>query len=225
MIPKKYRCAIYPTTALAALLTVPIFAPAQQNAIKCWEDETGAVGCGERVPPEHAQRGHREISRQGVTVKEIERAKTPEEILQEKRLIEKRVAEIAEKAKAIQRDKALLDSFDSVEDIETALEIQLTGIDAVENLVKRRVEKLYFALARNKQILSRENVTIEDTSAALKHIQSIQRQIEKNYKFIAVKKRERTALTEDYMWKAERFLQLTGGDARSSDSAAVDDNS
>ena len=63
--------------------------------IKCWTNKDGVRECGDRLPPEYAQKGHEQISDSGVKVKVFEAAKTPEEIAEARRL----AADEAERAR------------------------------------------------------------------------------------------------------------------------------
>ena len=62
-----------------------------------WVDENGKVHYSDRVPPEQAKRAREELSSQGVSVKKVEAAKTPEEIA---------VAKAAAEAEALAKRKA-----------------------------------------------------------------------------------------------------------------------
>ncbi len=67
------------TPTLMTVCLVMLSLPAQAR-IKCWENSDGVRECGEKVPPEYAQKSHKEISNQGITLDESERAKTDEAI-------------------------------------------------------------------------------------------------------------------------------------------------
>ncbi|MCK5432246.1 MAG: hypothetical protein KAJ03_05845, partial [Gammaproteobacteria bacterium] len=69
------------TPTLITMCLVMLSIPAQAR-IKCWENSDGVRECGEIVPPEYAQKSHKEISSQGITLEESERAKTEEERLE-----------------------------------------------------------------------------------------------------------------------------------------------
>ncbi len=71
--------------ALSILGLSLTIAPLQADAgIKCWTNKEGIRECGRTVPPEYAQKGYTERSDSGVKVKEITRAKTAEEIEQQR---------------------------------------------------------------------------------------------------------------------------------------------
>jgi len=54
----------------AALLPLPASA-----GIKCWTNDDGVRECGNTVPPEYAQKSHRELTGEGITVSTTKRAK------------------------------------------------------------------------------------------------------------------------------------------------------
>ena len=56
--------------------------------LKCWTNNEGVKECGNSVPPEYAQRGHQELNKSGVVKDEKKRAKTDEELDEQKRLDE-----------------------------------------------------------------------------------------------------------------------------------------
>ena len=68
---------------LVVLICAEIPLPASAR-IKCWTNSEGVRECGNVVPPEYAQKGHREMSNQGIMIKEVARAKTPEELSRER---------------------------------------------------------------------------------------------------------------------------------------------
>ena len=58
------------------VLLTTISGPASAR-FKCWTNHEGVRECGEKVPPEFAQQGHQEMSKQGVVVGKKERRGAP----------------------------------------------------------------------------------------------------------------------------------------------------
>ncbi len=54
--------------------------PPAHARIKCWTNKDDIRECGNVVPPEYSQKGHEELSDQGIVIDRKERAKTPEEL-------------------------------------------------------------------------------------------------------------------------------------------------
>ena len=88
---------------------------------KCWTNDEGVRECGNVVPPKYSQKQHEEVNNQGVTVRQITRAKTKEEIEREEKAAaekaarEKEVARIAKIRAA--KDRVLLDTFTTEDDL------------------------------------------------------------------------------------------------------------
>ena len=181
-----------------------------QARIKCWENSDGVRECGEKVPPEYSQKGHREISSQGLTLEESERAKTEEERLEEKRLlaIQKEEEEKQEEAKA--QDKILLDTYSNTDDIQMTGDGKIAALDSNINLAKKRNEKIQADLDKRTATAAAEELAGKQPSETLlKDIRSLKRQIKNNDKFIADKHAEQEKIREEYAKKIEHFLELT----------------
>jgi len=96
------------------LLLVPLATLAQQRAnVYKWVDENGIVHYGDSIPARYAELPKEVLNDHGVTVKNLEGKKTPEQIEAE-RLEQKRVAAIELQRRA---DQALLATYLSVDEI------------------------------------------------------------------------------------------------------------
>src|SRR5690606_9912608 len=108
-----------------ALVTLSI--PAQARIV-CWTNKEGVKECGDKVPPEYAQTDRQELNKQGLVVDEQERAKTDEELEEAKRNAELQAEKDRQSAEAAKRDKILLDTFSSVDDIEMTRDGKIAAI-------------------------------------------------------------------------------------------------
>ncbi len=187
-------------------LSTPVLA-----RIKCWTNNEGIRECGEKVPPEFAQKGHEEMSKQGVVLKKKERARTTEELAEEARL-----AVIAAEQKKLEdeqakQDKILLDTFTSVADIETVRDDKLAVIESSITLTNKRNEKTQQDLDKRIQAAATaERAGNAPNEALLDDIKVLRARIEKNKIFIEDRKKEqgivRTAADVDI----GRFKRLKG---------------
>ena len=99
---------------ICALLTISVTAAARQDKpVYKWTDENGVVHYGDSVPAEYAERPKEVLNDQGVAVSFIEGKKTEEQLAQEAREEELRVAQELQK----RADMALLNTYLSVEEI------------------------------------------------------------------------------------------------------------
>lgn len=197
------------TPTLITMCLVMLSIPAQAR-IKCWENSDGVRECGEKVPPEYAQKSHKEISSQGVTLDESERAKTEEEREEEERLAAIQKEEDTKKAEAEKQDKILLDTYSNTDDIQMTSDGKIAALGSTIKLANKRNEKFQSDLDKLTATAAAEELAGKQPSEdLLKDIDSLNRQIKNNNKFIADKRMEQEEIKKEYAGKIERFLQLT----------------
>jgi len=83
-----------------------------------WVDKDGNIYYGDRIPAEYASNGHNILNINGVIVDSVDGEKSDAEIAEEKHIAEKEKLIREERAAAERRDKNLLLTFLSVEEIE-----------------------------------------------------------------------------------------------------------
>ncbi len=194
----------------AAVVLSTLSSPAMAR-IKCWTNNEGVRECGEKIPPEYAQKGYQEMSNQGVVVEKQERAKTKEELEEEARL-----AAIAAEKQKLQdeqekRNKILLDTFTSVADIEAVRDDKLAVIDSSITLTNKRNEKNQLDLDKRIQAAAAaERSGKTPNEALLKDIDLLRARIEKNKAFIKGKLEERESVKAAANVDIERFKRLKG---------------
>lgn len=117
----------------------------EDETVYRWEDNSGKTHYGDRIPPEFASNEHSVLNEQGVEVQHFAGAKTTEELAEEKR----RADLIAEQRKArdaaLLRDKVLLSTYLSVEEIEA---LRDRRIELVAGQI--RVTQIYLDNLRTK---------------------------------------------------------------------------
>ena len=196
------------TMALVSMSLVVVSTSAQAR-IKCWENSDGVRECGKTVPPEYSQQGHEEISSQGVTVDKTERAQTEEERLEEERLAAIQAEEDAIKAEAAAQDKILLDTYSNTDDIQMTSDGKIAALDSTINLANKRNEKIQANLDKDTATAAAAELAGKQPAEdLLKDIESLERQIKNNDKFIAEKRVEQKDIKKEYAAKIERFNQL-----------------
>lgn len=116
-----------------------------------WVDETGEVQFSDHIPAEDVKLGHDILNKDGIVVDSVDSEKTPEElriIREQEELAEMRRRE-AEKQAA--RDKALLKSFTSIEELVNAHDERMGLIDQSIIVSKGRIRKQQVELTKLKQ--------------------------------------------------------------------------
>lgn len=191
--------------ALAAgLLT----APAQAGMYK-WVDEEGKVHYGDRIPPEYAEQEQRRLNPQGITVEVKERAKTPEELAEERRLAEIKAAEEERRRQQQAMDRILLDTFSNEDEIVMTRDGKISAIDAVIRVTQGRIESLQKRLAEQTTRaanLERSGKPVPDVLH--QEIRSTRQQIENNQTYILEKEQEQQDTRAKYEADIQRFREL-----------------
>lgn len=173
------------------------------------ENSDGVRECGKNVPPEYSQQGHEEISSQGVTVDKSERAQTEEERLEEERLDDIKEKEEARKAEIATQDKILLDTYSNTDDIQMTSDGKIAALDSTIKLANKRNEKIQANLDKDTATAAAAELAgKQPEEGLLKDIESLERQIKNNDKFIAEKRMEQEDIKKEYAEKIARFNQL-----------------
>lgn len=128
------RIVVATTVALGLLASSAVSAAKLYK----WVDENGNVHYSDQVPPSQAKQARSELNEQGVAVKQVDRALTAEE-LAARRAEEKAAADAAAAIAAErERDRTLLDSYASEEDITRSYNQRVDLLD--QTIEARKVE-------------------------------------------------------------------------------------
>ena len=137
---------VAPRKALLALiaLALPLAAADAQKRLYRWVDDEGVVHYGDRVPPEYANRDRDVLNERGIAVsrEQGELTEAEERALERQQAIE--AAEMEARAEIARRDRMLLETYLSVEDIESLRDQRLELLDS-----QIRVTELYLSNLRD----------------------------------------------------------------------------
>lgn len=195
---------------LVALLVAIGSAHAQSGKIVCWKDKAGKTSCGDKVPPEY-QDNTKELNKQGVVVKQSATPLTPEQKKAQQAEADKKQAENQVATEQRRRDKALLETFSTVKEIDLKRnrDIQLieSNIEAQQTNLKNANDRQADARTRIEQY-KKENKPVppaiqEEADRADSNKAKIQAQI-------AQKRKEISDKNQEYDEMKKRFAELTG---------------
>ena len=197
-------------TCLFAGLLVAVGAPeASADRFKCWTNNEGVTECGNVVPPEYAQKGHKEITDQGRMVGSQTRAKTPEEIEQERLEEERKARERAIAEEQARRDRVLLATFTTEDDMLLSHQGKIAAIDSrinhTEQLVKK-LERMREELIQDAAKQERSGNKVSDET--LESISRVKRQIAENQDFVVQRQKEKVELEAQLEKELARFRTL-----------------
>jgi hypothetical protein len=197
-------------TCLFAGLLLAVGPPdASAGRIKCWTNEDDVTECGNVVPPEYAQKGHKEISEQGRTVGSQTRAKTPEEIEQERLEEERKERERALAEEQAKRDRILLATFATEDDMQLSHNGKVAAIDSRITHTEQLVKKLGAIQEELIQDAAKQERSGNKVSEqTLNNIRNVKHQIAENQAFILQREEDRMELEAQFEKQLARFRTL-----------------
>ncbi|MFC4159867.1 DUF4124 domain-containing protein [Chitinimonas lacunae] len=105
-----------------------------------WVDENGKVQYSDKPPAQQTQKGHTEMNRRAMPLKQVEGYLTPEQrAAREAEEAQKRVEE-QKRTEAKRRDKALTQSFTSTAEIDAIRDRNIEQVEALIQADKQRIE-------------------------------------------------------------------------------------
>jgi hypothetical protein len=126
---------------LAALLVaIPVGAAAQQQLYR-WVDDQGNVHYSDVMPPTEVEKGREELSPQGLRVRTVPPAKTPEEIERERELERLRAQQQRMLEQQRADDRVLLNTFQNVDDLIMTRDGNLSDIDTLIQFKKTNIRR------------------------------------------------------------------------------------
>lgn len=188
--------------------------PVEAAKIKCWTNKDGIRECGNVVPPEYAQQGHEELNSQGVTVETVERAKTPEELAEEQRLEAIKAEQERLRIEQENRDRVLLHTFSSTDEITMARDGKITAIATEIRLTTKSMTNTQERLdSMRKQAANLERSGKPVPEKLSSDIKAAESQVTEYQTFIDGREKEKTRITEQFEQDMLRYKQLKSGEA------------
>ncbi len=196
---------------LLSTVLLATFSISSQAQIKSWINKDGVREFGKTVPPEYAQKGHKELSKQGMVINEQERVKTEEELAEAAKAAELVAEEKRLEQERKNEDRILIATYVKVEDIEMVKQERVQVIESSIKVTEKRTETIQLDLdKRMKAAADAERAGKSPNEALLKDIESLQRRIKANSVYIDGKRKEQEETKSEYDAKIARFNELRG---------------
>ncbi len=195
--------------ALANLFAQPALAANESSTVYCCEDANGRRVCGDPMPQQCYSRAYKELSRGGRTLREVDAPLTTEERIRKEATDKARHEAEAKVAERRRRDRVLLESYNSVADIDDRRDSVLRGAEKEIDTLKRR----------EKELVDERN-DLNNKVAALKGKQApryVQEDIAANTSelnalrgVITQKQRDAETIRSRFDEDRQRYIELTG---------------
>ena len=192
---------------LISLFIIPVTAEA---ALYRWVDSKGKVHYSDQVPPEDAGQERKVMDRSGRTLDVIERSKTEEELRELKRLKKIREEEKRQQELQASRDRVLLLTYQSEQEIVAARDTRLSTIELAKDHARE-------SLAAQRQRLSEirhkaaefERSSRPIPASVIDEMSAQQTQIEKTMAYINTREHEQEQIRNEFAAYIERYRELT----------------
>jgi len=196
------------------ILLCAVSSESMAGALYKWVDENGEVRYSDQLPPHQSSKGHQQLNSQGVVITTKDAAKSSEDIAidaEAKRLLEEQQREEA-RIKSIQdkKDRVLLLTFSTEEELERARDSRMEVIDSVVRLIAGSIEttqdKLYQLSNRAQDDYISQGKQVPGGLA--QKIEHFERKIENRNAQMALKEEEKEKILQKYELDLERFRLL-----------------
>jgi hypothetical protein len=189
-----------------------------------WQDESGQIHFGDKIPIEYVIRAHDELNSSGMVVRHRAAAKTAEQKKEERRIEYelKKAALIVKKKK--QRDRVLLDTYTTERDLLVARDSRL---DAVASQIQLSNSII---VDSNKKIESMEQQVVDIQASNREvppdlhqRISNEKEQVMMQYKLKKVHEQRWAAIGEQFNGYIKRFQVLKAGQQEKRERLARED--
>lgn len=174
-----------------------------------WVDEKGQVHYTETIPPEAVNRSSTELDRRGRQLKQNEAAPKPEEIKAAQEQAEQRKIEEKKAYEQHRRDNALMNTYTSEAEIDTARDRNLSAPTAMIKGMEPRLKQIQTrldGLKRNADALTKAGKPVPE--ATREDIATAEHELEVVNAEYKAKQAEIQRISDKYMADKARYREL-----------------
>jgi hypothetical protein len=202
------RFFILHTLISACMVMTCLSLPAQANTYR-WVDEHGQVHYSDHIPPAEVNRAYTVINKAGVTVNNIEKAKTKEQLAEEKRLKQRQAEQEQLARKRQNRDHILLDTYSKVSDLEETRDRYIATLEGLIKVAQHKLASLNNELDKlNKAAANLEREGRVMPGDMRQDITNIQSQIDRENDFILGQRDQQREIRKKFAADIQRFQEL-----------------
>lgn len=188
------------------LLMVPHLAQAK---LYKWVDENGEIHYTDKVPPQAASRGHTELNQRGLTVEQVEAAKTAEELAREEELKRLRSEQESLLREQKAKDATLLRTYRTEDEISMTRNGKLASIDAKVNVMLNETKSLKEKLSKLQTEAAAMELSGKKPDESLtEQIDKTRRRIEAAYTEMVRREQEKEVVNADFDRDLARYRVL-----------------
>ena len=207
---RQARAVMTPRAACLLALTLVCGAgPLGAQQLYRWVDDQGNIHYSDVMPPTEVEKGHTQLSPEGLRVRTVPPAKTPEEIQRERELERLRAQQQRMLEQQRADDRVLLNTFQSVDDLIMTRDGNLSDIDTMIQFKKgniRRQQDWLAQLRADAANLERKGEVVPDPLR--ERITSTERSIEEALAAIVEREEQKQEIRAKFDRDLKRLRQL-----------------
>ncbi len=199
----------YPLLTLALLFIVAHSSATEAKQLYRWTDDQGEVHYSDTIPPAESKYGRSRLNTKGLTIENVEAAKTKQQLEQEKRLSTLRAQKQKVIAEQLAYDRVLLRTFRNTDEIQMTLAGKLQTINLLSRLTQDNIKRLNEQLLlQQKRAANIEKKGVRVPIKLLQEIKTTHKQIESNKNKISSHNKEKIRLKHKFKKDEFRFIAL-----------------
>ncbi len=174
-----------------------------------WVDEEGRVHYSDRLPPVDAKRAHSALDEHGVTINQVDAAKTLEQLKQEQEVerLRRERQQLIEKQRT--EDRVLLRTFRTEDDIIMTRDGQLQAIDAYIKITHANIKRLKTSLEELQRQAAARELSGKMVSAKFKdEIEDKNQALKDAYQSIVNREHDKDRIRMAFAKDQKRFREL-----------------
>ena len=185
-------------------------AQAQSDRVRYkWRDETGSLHFADTIPPEAVKHGYEVVNKQGITIRRVERAKTPEELAVAKAAADKAAAEQKKVDDASRTDAQMLAAYPTEDDLRKSIQAQI-------DLINQNIQATEIGIASQEKSLAerlnhadeQERVGKPVPAAVQKQITTLKDGLAEQRAFLQRRTNDRDAMTKQLDTSIAHYRQI-----------------
>lgn len=199
-------------TALTIMMATPAVDAQERYR---WRDDNGSLRISDRIPPDAAGKRIEVLNARGMVVRVIEPKKTEEELAEAARQKELAEEEERKREAQVRRDRMLLDSYTTAEEIERRRDNRLAQLETYIRVSTDSVANLEAVLEDLESQAKRHTDAGREVPAELSgRIESTKIEIADNQAFLEAREHEQAQIREQFDADLERFKELRASGRR-----------
>ena len=202
------RIFIYQSLFSLWLVMLCLSTPAHANTFR-WVDGNGRVHYSDQIPPSETSRAYTILNKEGVTVNNIEKVKTKEELAKEKTLKEQQEEQEQIAREKQNHDRILLNTYTKVSDLEYTRDRYIATLEGLIKVAQYKLTNLNSDLDKQNKTaadLEREGKVMPEVMR--QDISNLQRQIDLQNKFILSQRAQQKEVKDKFAADIKRFKEL-----------------